>query len=104
MNEKKSLKGITGFDELETVGVSPWMLSLVDELGTERKAPVWTYTHGDFSFELIEGRQSLWIVSRFPAGAEIAFRAAYCPDGELEVDEIQQTETGIEVLISSTVG
>jgi hypothetical protein len=59
MDEKEKLKGMTGFKEQETVGVSPWMLSLLDELGSERKAPHWTYSFGDFSFEVIEGTQSL---------------------------------------------
>ena len=104
MNEKEKLKGITGFDEQQTIGVSPWMLSVLDELGVERRAPHWTYSQNDFSFELIEGTQSLWIIARFPAGGEVAFRIAYCPDGKLEIDEIQQTETGIEVQLSSTVG
>ena len=45
MDEKEKLEGITGFDEQETVGVSPWILSSLDELGTERKTPHWTYTH-----------------------------------------------------------
>ncbi len=104
MDEKEKLKGITGFEEQQTVGLSPWMLSLLDELGSERKSPHWTYSFEDISLELIEGTQSLWIVTRFPGGGEIAFRAAYCPDGRLEIDQIQQTDTGIDVEISSTVG
>lgn len=104
MDEKERLRGITGFNEQQTVGVSPWLLSLLDELGSERKTPRWTYSLSDVSFEILEGTQSLWILARFPAGGEIAFRAAYCPDGRLEIDEIQLTDTGIEVLISSTVG
>lgn len=104
MDEKEKLKGITGLNEQETVGVSAWVLSSLDELGTERKTPHWTYAHGDFSFELVEGTQFLWIVARFPAGGEIAFRAAYCPDGKLEIDEIRQTDTGIDAQISSTMG
>jgi hypothetical protein len=104
MSEKEKLKGRMGFEVQETAGVSPWMLSLLDELGSEKKAPRWTYSWNDFSFELVEGTQSLWIITRFPAGAEIAFRTAYCPDGRLEIEEIQQKGTGIEVEISSTVG
>lgn len=104
MDEKEKLKGITGFEEQKTVGVSPWILAMLDELGEERKASHWTYTFEEFSFEIVEGRQSLWIVTRFPAGAQIAIRAAYCPDGELEIDEIQQVDAGIEIRISSTVG
>jgi hypothetical protein len=104
MDGKQRLKGITGFEEQETVGVSPWMLALLDELGSEKKAPHWTYSQNDFSFELIEGTQSLWLLTRFPAGGEVAFRAAYCPDGELEIDEIQRIDDRVEVRISSTVG
>src|SRR5215211_4638780 len=104
MSEKEKLMGITRFEEQKTAGVSPWMLSLLDELGGEAKAPHWTYSLEDFSFEIIEGTQSLWILTHFPAGGQIAFRAAYCPDGKLEIDEIQQTETGVEIQISSTVG
>src|SRR5687768_4574911 len=104
MSEKEKLKGITGFQEQETVGVSPWMLSLQAELGTERNAPRWTFSLHNFSFELIEGTQSLWIVARFAAGGEVAFRAVYCPDGRLEIDEIQKRKNGIEVQVSSTIG
>jgi hypothetical protein len=104
MNERQKLKGITGFEKQEAVGVSPWMLALLDELGSERKAPHWTYSLEDFSFEIIEGTQSLWVLTRFPRGGEVAFRAAYCPDGRLEIDEIQETDTGLDVQISSTVG
>lgn len=66
MTEKQKLKGITGFEEQETVGVSPWILSLEDELGSERPVSHWDYSFEDFSFEIIEGKQSLWITSRFP--------------------------------------
>src|SRR5215213_7568187 len=104
MDEKEKLKGVTGFDGQETVGVSPWMLSLLDELGSERKDPHWTYSFEDFSFEIIEGTQSLWILTRFPAGGEVALRAAHCPDGKLEIDEIQHIDAGVEVRVTSTIG
>lgn len=93
MSERQKLKGSTGFEEQATVGVSPWMLSVLDELGTEKKSPHWSYSLDDFSFELVEGIQSLWILTRFPVGGEIAFRAAYCPDGRLQIDDIQQTDS-----------
>lgn len=106
MSEQQKLKGITGFDEQETVGVSPWMLSLVDELGEERPTAHWTYSFDEVTFEVIEGRQSLWITAQFPAGGRVALRAAYCPDGELTVDEISQIgrDNSVEIHLSSTVG
>jgi len=56
------LKGITGFQEEETTGVSPWLLSLLDELGEERPTPHWSYSFQGISFEVIEGKQSLWLI------------------------------------------
>jgi hypothetical protein len=104
MNNK--LKGTTGFQKEETVGVSPWMLSLLDELGEEREAPHWSYSFEEFSFELLEGKQSLWLITRYPSGGQVAVRAAYCPDGELRINEIRQIgiDNAIEVLLDSTVG
>lgn len=102
MNEK--LKVAKGFQEEETVGVSPWMLSLLDELGEERRTPHWTYSFEDFSFEVVEGKQSLWIIARFPSGGEVALRGAFSPDDELRVDEIRQVDIGVEVFASSTIG
>src|SRR5688572_5204195 len=106
MTEKTNLKGITGFQEEETVGVSPWLLSLEDELGRERPTAHWNYSFDQFSFEIIEGKQSLWITSRFPSGGRVALRAAYCPDGELAIDEIRQIgiDNAVEVHLTSTIG
>jgi hypothetical protein len=64
MNNK--LKGITGFQEQGTVGVSPWMLSLLEE----RPDRHWSYAFEDFSFEIIEGKQLLWISICYPSGDE----------------------------------
>ena len=106
MEEKQKLKGDTGLEEQETIAVSPWMLSLVDELGEDSQAPHWSYTFDEFTFEIVEGKQSLWITSRFPAGGRVALRAAHCPDGELTIDEIRQigVDNAVEVHVTSTVG
>lgn len=106
MEAKQKLRGTTGLEEQESSGVSAWMLSLVDELGEESQAPHWTYTFEDFTFQIIEGKQSLWITSEFPAGGRIAMRAAYCPDGELTIDEIRQIgiDNAVEVHLTSTIG
>ena len=106
MSETKNLKGTTGMEEQETIGISPWMLSLLGELGEESLAPHWSYTFDEFTFEIIEGKQSLWITTQFQAGGRVALRAAYCPDGELTIDEIRQigTENAVEVHVTSTIG
>jgi hypothetical protein len=85
MSEKKNLKGITGFEDQETVAVSPWMLSLVGELGEDAPAPHWSYSFEEFSFEIVEATQSLWIIARFPAGCAGCTR-----------DDLWETRTGTE--------
>ena len=106
MDEKQKLKGKTGFEEQQTVGVSPYLLSLIDELGKDGPAPHWSYSQNEFTFEIVEGDQSLWITSRLGSHGQIAFRAAYCPEGELQIDEIlrQDLENGVDVRVRSTVG
>ena len=112
MTETTGFKGITGFQEQKTVGVSPWMLSLLDDLGENRPGSRWSYILEEFSFDIFEVKQSLWVIARFPGGGEVALRAAYCPDGNLSIDEILQLddgiengrEHGIEIKLSSTVG
>lgn len=96
MDTVSKLEGIKGFEEQTTKGVSPWILSLERELGEERQAASWTYTIQDFVFELVEGDQSLWIMTRFPKGGEVALRAAYCPYNNITINEIRSIDDGVE--------
>ena len=68
MVQTTKLEGIKGFQEEKTKRVSPWMLSLVQELGTDRPGSLWSKTLQDFQFNIIEGDQSLWLLIRFPKG------------------------------------
>lgn len=106
MSEKEKLKGSKGFQDQETLGISPWMLSLVAEWEEQPPAPYWSYASDEFLFEIIKGGESLWLRTHFPAGGQIAFRLAYCPDGELLIDEIVQRElgNGVEIHLRATVG
>lgn len=112
MAKSSDLKVFTGFEEQETIAVSPWLLSLLEELGQERPASRWTYTVRDFTFDVLEVKESLWILVRFPEGGELALRAAYCPDGGLSIDEITSiddrveygAQSGVEIKARSTVG
>ena len=112
MTETTGFKGVTGFEKQSTVGVSPWMLSLLDDLGENWPASHWSYLLQGFAFDIFEVKQSLWVIVRFPAGGEVALRAAYCPDGHLSIDEIIRLEDGVEnrqenvinIRVSSKVG
>jgi hypothetical protein len=96
MVQTAKLEEIKGFQEEKTKGVSPWMLSLEQELGPERPAASWSYTLQDFEFKVIEGDQSLWVIIHFPQGGEIALRAAYCPYNHIAITDIRHTNDGLE--------
>ncbi len=96
MNQTIKLEGIKGFQQEKTKGVSPWMLSLEQELGPERPAARWSYTLQDFEFNVFEGEQSLWIVIRFPKGGEVALRAAYCPYNHIVITNMRRRDDGLE--------
>jgi hypothetical protein len=105
-------EGIKGFQKEKTRGVSPWTLAMEHELGAERPAASWTYSHGDFQFDLIEGDQSLWVLIRFPKGGEVALRAAYCPYNHMTITEMRVLDNpvensffrGLEIQLSSVTG
>jgi len=96
MDQTAKLEGIKGFEEQKTKGVSPWMLSLQEELGEARPEASWSYTLRDFLFEVIEGDQSLWIVIHFPNSGEVALRAAYCPYNHITITDMKVLDDGVE--------
>lgn len=102
MSNKQILKGVTGFDRQQTMAVMPWMLSLMDELGVEPPSPLWSYSFKEFTFEIIEGAQSLWLSCRYPASGRVALRAAHCPHGDLRIVEIRQIgpDHAVEIQVS----
>lgn len=51
MEQVAKLEGTKGFEEQKTKGVSPWLLSVPEELGPERRSARWSYTRQDFVFE-----------------------------------------------------
>ncbi|MGE5377273.1 MAG: hypothetical protein ACM3XO_19630, partial [Bacteroidota bacterium] len=112
MVQTANSEGIRGFQKEKTKGVSPWMLSLEQELGEQRPASSWSFLLGDFQLNVIEGDQSLWIVTTFPKGGEVALRAAYCPYNHIEINEIRtfgnQVDNsypkGMEIQLGSVTG
>jgi hypothetical protein len=96
MVQTTKIEGIKGFQEEKTKGVSPLVLSLQQELGADRPATSWSYSLQDFQFDIIEGDKSLWIVTRFPKGGEVALRAAYCPSNHITINEMQAMDGGVE--------
>ncbi len=96
MVQTVKLEGIKGFQQEKTKGVSPWMLSLEQELGPERPAASWSYTLQGFEFKVLEGEQALWVIIHLPKGGEIALRAAYCPYNHIVITDMRHRDDGLE--------
>ncbi len=97
-------KATRGFDQQSSVGVSPWTMSLQEELRPERRQPHWAYSLLGFSFEIVERPHSLSVVARFPAGGEMALQVGFCPYGDLRIEHIRPLDNGVHITALSLIG
>ena len=97
-------KSITSLEEQSSVSVSPWTMSLQEELRPERRKPHWAYSLQGFSFEIVERPHSLSVVTRFPAGGEMALQVGFCPYGDLRIEHIRPLDNGVDITALSLIG
>ncbi len=63
-------------------------MAVRDELAGSREWLPGPWKSGPVTLNACAGRESLWIVARWPRGGGVAFRAAYAPGGTLSVEEV----------------
>ncbi|WP_433303418.1 hypothetical protein ACQP2F_11950 [Actinoplanes sp. CA-030573] len=91
------------FQELIAEASSPWMFPTAgDDAGTPDAR--WTASSHDVRFSLVTSHESVWVIACLPNGAGVALRAAYCPVGELSVEEVEPADTGARLRIDSAIG
>jgi hypothetical protein len=83
--------------------LSPWALSANAELA-EASEPSYIKSIGKFRFSVHLTSDSIWINTDMPNGAAVAFRAAYTPGGNLNIDSSAEDENGIDLLLRSVTG
>jgi hypothetical protein len=87
-----------------TKAISPWALSATAELSDTVPA-LFEQAIGDFLFKVIATDDSVWILTKTPAGGRVALRAAFSPGGSLEIDKKSQNdEQATEFFLSSAIG
>ena len=84
-------------------GLSPWAISASAELA-DAGVLLHEHTAGNFEFNIYSTTDSVWVVTDMPNGGRAAFRAAYTPGGELEVEESTSNERGVDLVLSSAIG
>ena len=62
-------------------GLSPWALSLQNEVAAKALAVHAAFALGDLACEVSEGRDSLWVMVRRPGCGGLALRLAFAPGG-----------------------
>ncbi|WP_449437092.1 hypothetical protein [Pedobacter steynii] len=84
--------------------LSPWALSAATELA-ESKPALFEFDAGQFSFNVLAVSDSVWIQTGLPAGGRVAFRAAYSPGTDLEINDIvPNLRNGIDLDLVSAIG
>lgn len=84
-------------------GLSPWAVSASFELADEPEMLFHKIAH-DFNFTVYCTTDSLWISVLLPKGATMAFRTAYSPGASLNIDQLNESDTGCSLTLRSEIG
>ncbi|MDB5000969.1 MAG: hypothetical protein JWR76_2046, partial [Mucilaginibacter sp.] len=85
-------------------GLSPWAVAAANTFSDTDVSSIYTKTCGVYTFNIYCIDDSLWILAEWPKGGKIAFRAAYSPNGELELTSKNETGNEIKYQLSSVIG
>jgi hypothetical protein len=85
-------------------GISPWATAASLTFAEKELPGVYTRELNGFDFNIHLTVDSCWIRVNWAGGGQLAFRAAYAPDGDLEIKRSIETETGIDLTLSSVIG
>jgi len=84
-------------------GLSPWAAAAASELA-EGEPSLFQHTSGNWSFNIFNTTDSIWVDVALPDGGRMAFRAAYSPGASLEISRHKMKEKGIDLWLSSDTG
>ncbi|SDE95577.1 hypothetical protein SAMN05216464_11165 [Mucilaginibacter pineti] len=82
---------------------SPWLLNTNAMLNEAGKKPLYETTANGYRFGVYDLADSCWLVANWPGGSRIAFRLAYSPNDQLDIN-INEKQNGLVIQISSMIG
>ena len=86
------------------IGISPWAIAAGNLFADEGPSPIYKTTCGNYTFTVHAAGNSLWVLAVWPKGGKIVFRAAYAPDGNVEVSSQKENAEGIKFFLNTVIG
>lgn len=84
-------------------GMSPWNLAARADLSDKKLPNLLENKLGNYQFNVQLSYDALWIRCKLDS-QEIAFRAAYSPDGKFQLKSKRTIKDGISINLTSTIG
>lgn len=84
--------------------ISSWATAASDNFIHSKNQIKFEKKIGDQSFKAYLSQGSLWIVAHLKSGGKTAFRAAFCPDGQLEILKIKKNTEGVDLFLTCSLG
>lgn len=85
-------------------GISPWAAAASQTFSDVDLPCVYTKDNDNFSFKVYCTGDSLWVLTEWPKGGKIVFRAAYAPGGGLEIKSKREDKDGIKIFLTAVIG
>ncbi|MES2275204.1 MAG: hypothetical protein V4592_04225 [Bacteroidota bacterium] len=83
---------------------SPWLLNVNASLNQKDLYPVFTKEIVGYAYDIYSLKESLWLVVSWPKGSRLAFRLAYSPNDELQIEKPEEKSSGVSLRAQSTMG
>jgi hypothetical protein len=91
------------WDEIAPVyGYEPQTLSAREELVHQRPETIHEFKTCGLNGEISLGRDTLWIIVRWPNGAGVAIRGVFSPEGDLEAVNLREEDGALRLTLSGT--
>jgi hypothetical protein len=84
--------------------LSPWLLNTNAALNQTDLPVACEKQAGGYHFKIVKLEEALWLIATWPKGSRIAFRLAYSPNDQLDIQKITPTENGFEIDVVSVMG
>lgn len=91
-------------EEAPVRGASPWLLALREESAGWKLPCLKEIVVADLPVGIYQGRQTAWVIARWPSGGGMALRSAYCPEGDFEIEAPEDADGGIGWRASGAIG
>lgn len=93
-----------GEDTAPRLGASAWAYAVREEFMRNPPHVIQQLDVPGMRVEVAEGRQSLWLMTRWPSGGGLAIRLTYCPDASSRLANVVPTEYGMELFVTVAAG